>query len=234
MPIKMDSSRTYLYRPLSSSEQIRIVILHPGFQDAPIECELRVVNLSENPAYQALFYTWGSHLKTAHIILNEKEVAVGANLWSTLWHLREYDRLHSSHKAGIPAKCLWIDAICIHQEGIAERNHQLGHMRQIYSRASEVVVWLGPAEGDSDLRMKLLNDCFSSTDSGLGLYASMNFPLHAKNAVINILVRKYWKRIWIIQEVLVARALYIYCGLQRAPWSQAFRDTSDVSQVPKF
>lgn len=42
---------------------------------------------------------------------------------------------------------LWIDAIRINQEDIADRNHQVGLMRQIYSGASEVVVWLGPSDG---------------------------------------------------------------------------------------
>jgi hypothetical protein len=40
---------------------------------------------------------------------------------------------------------LWIDAICINQEDDKERGHQVAIMRDVYSRAIEVLIWLGEA-----------------------------------------------------------------------------------------
>jgi hypothetical protein len=40
---------------------------------------------------------------------------------------------------------LWIDAISINQETLEERNHQVGIMGEIYSRAECVIIWLGRA-----------------------------------------------------------------------------------------
>jgi hypothetical protein len=40
-------------------------------------------------------------------------------------------------------KLLWIDALCIDQENVIERNHQVQQMGEIFSRASNVLAWLG-------------------------------------------------------------------------------------------
>jgi hypothetical protein len=42
------------------------------------------------------------------------------------------------------SKMVWADAICINQEDVIERNHQVQLMKEIYTKASKVVVWLGP------------------------------------------------------------------------------------------
>ncbi|KAK3986211.1 heterokaryon incompatibility, partial [Cladorrhinum sp. PSN332] len=38
---------------------------------------------------------------------------------------------------------LWIDTVCIDQGNTKERNHQVSMMRDIYSIAQTVYVWLG-------------------------------------------------------------------------------------------
>ncbi len=40
-------------------------------------------------------------------------------------------------------RTLWIDAICINQKDIAEKSFQIELMRDIYSSAEEVSMWLG-------------------------------------------------------------------------------------------
>ncbi len=38
---------------------------------------------------------------------------------------------------------VWVDAICINQDNIPERNRQVRMMPHIYSRAESVLVWFG-------------------------------------------------------------------------------------------
>ena len=38
---------------------------------------------------------------------------------------------------------LWVDAICINQDDIPERNAQTANMRAIYQSSESVAVWLG-------------------------------------------------------------------------------------------
>jgi hypothetical protein len=53
---------------------------------------------------------------------------------------------------------IWTDALCINQDDILERNVQVSLMSRIYREARTVLIWLGEAEGDSDLAF----DCFNS------------------------------------------------------------------------
>ena len=41
------------------------------------------------------------------------------------------------------SRLVWIDAICIDQSSIPERNQQVTHMGEIYTKARRVAVWLG-------------------------------------------------------------------------------------------
>ena len=67
------------------------------------------------------------------IELNGQQVFVGENIWWALYHLRQNSQ----------EIVLWVDAICIIQNDISERNHQVLKMETIYTNAEEVFVWLG-------------------------------------------------------------------------------------------
>lgn len=41
------------------------------------------------------------------------------------------------------SRYLWIDAICINQDDIAEKNSQVAMMAEIYKKATRVNIWLG-------------------------------------------------------------------------------------------
>jgi len=46
---------------------------------------------------------------------------------------------------------LWIDALCIDQENVTERSHQVNLMGTIYKSAKRVLVWLGPMEPEREI-----------------------------------------------------------------------------------
>jgi hypothetical protein len=82
---------------------------------------------------ECLFYTWGNATITDNIELGGVAFAVTTNLLSAWQHQR------------LPAQPqrLWVDAICIDQSSIPERESQVRPMRKIYQNATRVVVWLG-------------------------------------------------------------------------------------------
>ncbi|KAF3042568.1 hypothetical protein E8E11_008230 [Didymella keratinophila] len=103
----------------NASEQIRVLeILDNGPSDGkiPIACALRTVNMCDIQ-YSALSYRWGASDKGAGILLNGHPFSIRKNLWEFL------DEAQSS--------------------GYTERNHQVALMREIYSNAHKVMVWLG-------------------------------------------------------------------------------------------
>jgi Heterokaryon incompatibility protein (HET) len=61
------------------------------------------------------------------------------NLASAFRHLRHIDQVRT----------FWVDAICINQGDIAERNKQVKRMANIYKLAYRVVAWLGKEEHNS-------------------------------------------------------------------------------------
>jgi hypothetical protein len=50
----------------------------------------------------------------------------------------------------------WVDAICINQADIAERSNDVARIGDIFSKARQVTVWLGPKSEDSDLAITRL------------------------------------------------------------------------------
>ncbi|KAK4172324.1 heterokaryon incompatibility protein-domain-containing protein [Triangularia setosa] len=130
----------YQYTPLSSTikSAIRVLTLLPGRADADIECQLIELDL-ENPwtddeeGFEALSYVWGDMTDTTPIQIDGATIEIGRSLRSALLHLRFL------HKARI----LWVDAVCINQEDLDERNSQVMLMGDIYSKAARTLVWLG-------------------------------------------------------------------------------------------
>lgn len=66
----------------------------------------------------ALSYVWGDERKKASIIVNDHKIEVTLNLEAALRGFRDGSEFHSKY-------VLWVDAICINQEDLKERGHQV-------------------------------------------------------------------------------------------------------------
>lgn len=119
----------------------------------------------------------------------------------------------------------WIDAICIDQQNMAERNHEVKRMGTIYKMARRGVVWLGPASNLSTRGLELLaalgRKMFfgqnmlirvpsSTIDGHLGVFPEdiedvlKDLDFSRKDpygpgdypAISDILSRQWWTRLW--------------------------------------
>jgi hypothetical protein len=135
----MGSQQSLYSRLDPASSEIRLVHIQPGAWDDPILCEMEVVSLdsSPSPIYETLSYAWGDSHVTGPILLEDCVVDVKANLWAALRRLR----------CASKARMIWIDAICINQNDIPERNQQVMLMGKIYSRCRGVMMWLEDSVG---------------------------------------------------------------------------------------
>ena len=127
--------------------EIRVLWLLPGSDDDIVSCQVQVVSLMDDISpYIALSYVWGPTDNPKTIIVNDKTVAVTRYLGIALRYLRKptEDRV------------LWIDAVCINQKDVPERNSQVAFMGDIYRSANRVLVWLGEADDESDLAFDLM------------------------------------------------------------------------------
>jgi hypothetical protein len=202
----------YTFTTLDRRTDIRLLTLNRGSGDDPIVCGLNNTSEEDRPPYEALSYTWGSPDDVADIQLNGTVISIRENLWQALWHLRREgeDRI------------IWADAICIDQNNILERNHQVKLMKSIYTQASDVAVWLGLEGDESDTAMDFLRD-----DSDERFVVEMQedtvghppLPNELVMPLRKLLHRDYWTRMWILQEFSLASQLTMYCGTKFASWT---------------
>ncbi|KAI0544321.1 heterokaryon incompatibility protein-domain-containing protein [Xylaria curta] len=107
---------------------------------------------------------------------------------------------------------VWVDAICIDQTNNRERNEQVREMHEIYRGAECVSLWLGSLP-DSD------HGDFKWEDAGIAL---------AKASV--------WSRRWVLQELLLARNIEVYCGRKSIFWDEFMKifGTALLMKASKF
>jgi Heterokaryon incompatibility protein (HET) len=224
----MATYQNFTYTPLHFLDgDIRILTLLSGCESSSIRCRLDIASLGDQPIYDALSYMWGEPDQLGRtIIINDKCFPVRANLWSALYNLRDTTADH----------VLWIDAICINQNNLKERSYQVRQMGNIFAQARFVRVWVGDKSDDSDIALSMLRElahgspCTDKWNKDLKLDDSWS----KWNAVFNFLLRSYWSRVWIIQEIAMAREIAICCGQDTIPWEFLSKALSAVEYMLKM
>jgi hypothetical protein len=131
----------YKYQPLSSPRAIRVVELLPALRfSAQLCCSLVETSLDVAEPFDALSYVWGYPKGDKPLQCQGQTILITENCELALRHIR-----HRKRKIR-----LWVDAVCINQNSVPERNQQVSIMGEIYQMATCVTVWLG--EGNSNLR----------------------------------------------------------------------------------
>lgn len=197
----------YLYQPLLYKDSIRILILHPSSNDLdPIICTIQHARLSDaSLKYEALSYTWGlpGSKKIIQFSDSDQVLMVGENCYNALRRLRRKDVDRS----------LWIDAISINQDDLAERARQVRIMDRIYNLASRVVVYLG----------EQLTDCGALLDELAAVDDLMRhgeYEEHTRTPPNNSIVQQlavmfelpWFKRVWVLQEVFAKTSIIFMYG----------------------
>jgi hypothetical protein len=196
--------------------EIRILTIQPGSADDPLTCSLETASLESLPTYEALSYTWGDNATKTPININGKRFLAFGNAHDALFELRDPESSRS----------IWIDAICINQQDLEEKQHQILLMKVVYERASQVVVWLSKPRSDADLAVALLTELGEQHDSGTHTVQSMQ-SIHRPRmrspewtALRDFLHHSWWRRVWTFQEVVVGRKVVVQFGRHTIPWER--------------
>lgn len=123
----------------------------------------------------------------------------------------------------------WVDSICINQRCIHDRNEQVQLMGKIYSQASLVRIWIGIESDFADQAFELVRNCGPANNISMENVASN--VIHNEGgtkALTKLLRRGYWNRMWVFQEIVLAKKAVVHCGKLQAPWSN-FTWIDDVS-----
>ncbi|KAH7304513.1 heterokaryon incompatibility protein-domain-containing protein [Stachybotrys elegans] len=235
------------YSPLLSATHIRLLKL-ALLQDVddvfePFHCSMVVADLDQHTQYHALSYTWGepisvyedAHVPTPEdweapafdIHCNGEVVSVATNLYTALisirWLLSQQavaDVLDASNLY------LWVDAICINQQDVKERNSQVLLIDRLYASAQCTFMWLGgedtfsmqaewfflltrlPGRAEIPVRIDIHDNDF---------YARVGLEQLGPEARIGLFgfySRQYFSRAWIIQEWVRSRDTMAICGFR--------------------
>lgn len=198
-----DSGDNELYKPLKSdTDDFRLLRVHLREADGAkpvLSGRLKTFSArpTDTPKYHALSYTWDYASEWVEMSINGQDFRVRQSLYD---FLVLYQRRH-------PNGCIWIDQICIDQDSTYEKNHQVSRMALIYSCAIKVIIWLSAPRTVATLRKAALL-------RRRHLPRKLLDELHAFEA------HPYWRRTWVVQEVLLARSLEIYWGKQTIEWER--------------
>ena len=127
------SPQKHEYRRLKPDE-LRLLVLNPGLPEELINCSLERHSVNRAKRYIALSYVWGDPKDSFSIQVDGRPFKVTENLRDFL----------AAYRTNTTCPVLWIDAVCIDQNNIPERNAQIQLMKRIYEGAESVVIWLGP------------------------------------------------------------------------------------------
>ncbi|KAL6713622.1 hypothetical protein ACLMJK_009087 [Lecanora helva] len=221
-----------VYPPLESSEQmasmqkattIRLVHILPDLPGMALRVQICTAS-RDGSIYDALSYTWGSHFMLRRIIqANNSKFLITDSLYRALRELRnEKER-----------RTIWIDALCINQYDPKEKERQVAIMRNIFQNAQKVYVWLGEAPqylGDAFKIIERLAN--ADSDHIPSICAENSNAWH--QALGELLLRKWWSRVWIVEEVALPREsdVVIRSGHHELPWAIMSRFLKKSDKVP--
>lgn len=226
------TTASLLYRSLRrDSREVRLISFESLRDEPEINLRLHTFSLQGAPEYKALSYVWGSPDDTRLIVVNGTAVQASANLHAALLGVRAF--LSNSH-ADSRITYLWVDALCINQEDTLEKNHQVAMMDAIYSEAQEVLMWIRfESAANADTALTLLEDWtfaialvvkhttmideffrfLTQSLTAIGTAVGRDpFESSRMGCLVDLIDNEYWKRIWILQEVVLASSGRIIAG----------------------
>lgn len=235
-----DSIIEYQYKALNDGKSVRLMYLHTSssYHQLPIEVSLCEFPIDACPSFGALSYAWSIDDEPmpslGELLCDGASIKITINCEAALKRLRQPNQ----------DQILWVDAVCINQADVEERSLQVRLMRQIYTQASWVALWVGDTSTAideesglplSDLGMDYLHDfaveIAERTNSGQNLNEG---PLHQEfikdrrafqyseskvftprvRGLWDVFHRNWWKRLWVIQELALAKQPTLLCGLK--------------------
>lgn len=214
--------KQFEYRQLDQGH-IRVLSLSPGDADSPLVGEVQFISLDRPSTFLALSYVWGNSLLTsaASLQTSEGKITFPPSLGDALRAVRDV-------KVSI---LVWADSICINQADMGEKVTQIRLMGKIFQAAERVLAWIGHEYDDSQRVFETLTHIWS-----ISQLASSNQPIPATWAnnkfpswsdiiwhrIDSLLDRDWFKRAWIVQELVLPSKVHLLCGNSMMEWDHFF------------
>jgi hypothetical protein len=206
-PLQLDIPSMWLIELLPSDEddESKCIVRHVTLEVPPLYDPLPFAPIAAH--YTCLSYVWGPPDQTRQITINGKPFLVRIDHWRfirTMSLMRATDKYNAKwwHKS------LWIDAICIYNENSSEKNHQVQQMGRIYSSAAETIAWLGDDKTLARVMKARTPEFILLKEFGIARLAAKATMVRQPEYYEALCNNAYWKRAWIVQDILHARHLF--------------------------
>jgi hypothetical protein len=208
------TSSSYKHQEL---RQNQIRLLTTKCIDGSVEIEIDQYTLTEDLGYDAISYVWGSVPASVTAKCNGRPLVVTSTALEMLHYLHRY-------QTNTTARKIWIDAICINQEDEEEKATQIPLMREIYSRARAVVVWMGLPTPETDAFFTEFQETRVKLKTWKAKYEAdpecpdpdMEERPHNGDAfwggLSQLLGNEWFRRLWTYQEIILPTSARILCG----------------------
>ncbi|KAF0320956.1 ankyrin and het domain protein [Colletotrichum asianum] len=234
----MVTSESFTYSSAVSAIQFRLVNIQAA-REGPLETQVATFSLAAHPKYYTLSYCWGAAdfdsdeadqaPRFSSIAVNGRTFPVRENLRDALLQLQQ----------SFPDAWFWIDAICINQDDNAERSAQVAIMDKIYTKSHSTVAWIGREKPGLERALEVIIDRLQtwhtwSDAPGMNYWevkvtqnhepltrAMAGIPdlaLEDWVALEGIYGRRWFWRLWVVQEVALSTEVIVLCGNQQIPW----------------
>ena len=202
-PDSTASFQSHVYARSLGADEIRLACLSDrSYGDDILHVDLEIWAEDGCPEYETTSYVWAGEdgdnaLRWPLFIGDYWDVLLQTK---NCWHLLQYLR----PRRGI--RLVWLDAICIDQMSFAERNTQVAKMASIYSRCSRVGMYLGPTVSwhHAHSAGAVTHPPRRSLDK---LHAQL--VNEAQMNLQTLLRLRYYTRVWVIQELILAPCVLI-------------------------
>ena len=219
--------KSFRYTPLDNpATDIRLLKCteSAGAHD-PLRFQISAWPIDSAPPYHAISYTWGD-LTFTKITVEGCELKVRRNCYESLVQCLGHDA----------TAYIWIDSICINQQDVSEKSHQVARMHAIYASARQVLVCVGAHDGGSEFLVRVcgaigsraLGRCLDEeeiqdvvTDLAIECTGLTRDEIASRihHSFIAFAERVYWTRLWIVQEIVAgADNLFVLCGMDSIAW----------------
>jgi hypothetical protein len=210
----MDLAQTtdHVYTPLSQATEVRIAIIEPSMhQDAPLRFSFHQACLEDlEGRYEAVSYVWGKPILSfpVHHMTDGSQILVTQNLDQALRRLR--------HR--LDPRWLWADAMCIDQANNQEKAIQIPLMVDIFRGANGVLAWLHQGDESIERGMRILERISRLSKAQEERSGYKEDLASGPTDVWNFLSLPYFRRLWIIQEVVFNLDITFICGISELSW----------------
>ena len=212
----METKTTSVYPSAINSNSIRLLQFSQSSHGAPFTGKLKKFRLEDAPPFYTASYAWGDKGRSPNSFIQLKS----GNL-PVLSSLTPFLEMVSAHKDFSAKDWWWFDSLCINLRDMREREDQVKIMGKIYKKTQRVIIWLGEeVEKNSDctgameflFQLSVLPPAFRTSKALRDELLEAKFAQHW-GAVGRLLSRKWWTRVWTLQEMVLPKEAKLFCGI---------------------